>query len=227
MTREYIADLIDENGNLLQFTAFKEKFGIRGTFLDYWNLLAKIPNVWKEWIANNRPFCILNRFNVFCNEYVKQVIKDKKRSRRFYDVLKNASEIIRQNKWERELGEVSNYDRMKYNSVITELKEVALKDFQFKINNKILVTKYFLRRIGKIDENNCSYCNEHQETIFHLFIECAKIKQFWQQLKGWLSRNVNLTLNLDNKTSLFSYHNNNKLLSFIIVVAKQYIYKKR
>ena len=116
---------------------------------------------------------------------------------------------------------------MKYNSVITELKEVALKDFHYKINNKILVTKYFLHRIGKIDKNNCSYCYEHQETIFHLFIECAKVKQFWPQLKGWLNRNVNLTLNLDNKTILFSYHNNNKLLSYIMVVAKQYIYKTK
>ena len=94
---------------------------------------------------------------------------------------------------------MSNYDIMKYNSVITELKEVALKDSQFKINNKILVTKYFIHRIGTIDENNCSYCNEHQETIFHLFIECAKVKQFWKQLKGWLSRNVNLTLNPSRK----------------------------
>ena len=118
---------------------------------------------------------------------------------------------------------MSNYDIMKYNSVITELKEEALKDFQFKINNKILVTKYFIHRIGTTDENNCSYYNEHQETIFHLFIECAKVKQFWQQLKGWLSRNVNLILNLDNKTILFSYHNNNKLLSYIMVVGKLHI----
>ena len=84
------------------------------------------------------------------------------------------------------MGELSKYDIVHYNSVITELKEVALKDFQFQINNKILVTKYFLHRIGKIDENYCSYCHYHQETIFHLLIECVNVKNFWQQLTMWI-----------------------------------------
>ena len=86
--------------------------------------------------------------------------------------------MVGQNKWEEELGELSKYEIVYYSSVISELKEVALKDFQFKINNKILVTKYFLIKIENIDENYCSYCRDHQETIFHLFIE-----NFWQQLR--------------------------------------------
>ena len=53
-------------------------------------------------------------------------ISNKKGSRRFYDVLINASETVVQNKWEQESGELSKYEVVHYNSVITELEEVAL-----------------------------------------------------------------------------------------------------
>ena len=43
----------------------------------------------------------------------------------------------------------------------------------------------------------------------------------------WINRSANLTLNLDNNIIIFSYHNyNNKCLNYIMVFAKQYIYKK-
>ena len=67
-----MADLTNENGRLLQFEDLKQRFKIRGTFLDYQNLLAKISNEWKDWISNNRPFCILNKYYVSCNFYVQQ-----------------------------------------------------------------------------------------------------------------------------------------------------------
>ena len=96
-----------------------------------------------------------------------------------------------------------SYDIEHYNSVITELKKVALKDFQFKISNKILVIEYFLHIIGKNDENYYSYSHYIQETIFHLLIECVKVKNFWQQLRMWINGNANLTLKLDNNTIFF------------------------
>ena len=91
-------------------------------------------------------------------------------------------EVSIQNKCLREVGNLNENDFINYNKVLLDLKEVALKDFQFKINNKILVTKADLSRIGKIDNNQCSYCNQNIETIFRLFIECDKVKQFWQEL---------------------------------------------
>ena len=88
--------------------------------------------------------------------------------------------ITLENKWLREVGNLNENDFVNHNRVIKNLKEVTLQDFQFKITNKILVTKSFLHRIGKIDDNQCSYCNENMksETIHHLFVECDKIKQF-------------------------------------------------
>ena len=81
---------------------------------------------------------------------------------------------------------------------INDLSEVTLKDFQIKINNKILVTKTFLHEIRKVEDNLCSYCKREPETILHLFVECDKAKVFWQSLHIWLMQNVNKIIDLDN-----------------------------
>ena len=39
----YISDLIDENGNLYEFVTLKNRYGLKGTFLDYQSVLRKIP----------------------------------------------------------------------------------------------------------------------------------------------------------------------------------------
>ena len=47
-------------------------------FLDYQSLLRKIPNCWRDLLNENKQFGILNRFNVKCNMYVKETLKEKK-----------------------------------------------------------------------------------------------------------------------------------------------------
>ena len=195
--------------------------------MDYQALITKIPNRWKNIINENKPYCITNAFNTTCSIYTQNLIKDKKGCRRFYDTMVGASEIIFINKWEREIGYISNDELLGYNLVIKELKEVALKDFQFKITNKILVTKSFLHRIRKIDENQCSYCASQSETIVYLFTECEKVTRIWQQLRTWMYLRTNLNFDIDCKPTIFSCQNKNKLLSYISVLAKQYIYKNK
>ena len=77
-----------------------------------------------------------------------------------------ANEMTFENKWIREIGILNEYDFVNYNRAMKDLKEVILKDLQFIINNKILVTKSFLYRIGKEDNSQCSYCNQDTESIY-------------------------------------------------------------
>lgn len=44
----FISDLLDRNGNIYEFQTLKDIYGLRGTFLDYQALIAKIPNRWKN-----------------------------------------------------------------------------------------------------------------------------------------------------------------------------------
>ena len=133
---KFISDLLDRKSNIYEFQTSKDIYGLRGTFLDYQALIAKISNRWKNIINENKPFCITNAFNTLSSIYFQNVIKDKKGCRRFYDTMVGASELMIVNKWEREIGYISEEDLLSYNAAIKDLKEVALKDFQFKLQIK-------------------------------------------------------------------------------------------
>ena len=222
-----VSDLLDQNGNFHNFESFKIRYGVAGTFLDYQRLITKIPERWKVIIRDNRNVQITNLFNVTCSLYTKFLIKDKKGCRRFYDIMIRANETCLENKWVREIGVLNEYDFVNHNRALKDLKEVTLKDFQFKINNKILVTKSFLYRIGKVDENQCAYCNHDIESIYHLFVDCDRVKRFWQDLRQWLLSVANITLILEEKSILFSYQGKNQLVNYILKLAKHYIYKTK
>ena len=106
---------------------------------------------------------------------------------------------------------------------IRNIKEVKLKDFQFKINNHILVTKSFLFKINKTDNDRCSLCNREVEIIIHLFFHCSKVKEFWSALHNWLQVQANIAFDL--KIVLFSKQPEHKLLNHLLLLARYFIYK--
>ena len=65
-----------------------------------------------------------------------------------------------------------------YSKTLNSIKEVKLRDFQFKINNQILVTNTFLFKIKKKEINVCSYCNQDAESIAHLLFYCETVAKF-------------------------------------------------
>ena len=128
-------------------------------------------------------------------------------------------------KWMQEFGFIDTDEYKHYNKIISSVKEIKLKDFQFKVINKILVTKSFLYRINKTDNNICEYCNQQTETIYHLFVECEIVKQFWNELQLWLNTHSTLTLNLDGKQIIFSNQDRrNTIRNYLSIIAKHYIY---
>ena len=100
--------------------------------------------------------------------------------------------IQESSRWERDIGYISAAEIKAYNSIIPTLKEIRLRDFQYKITNKILVTKSFLYRIHKVDDNLCEYC--WQKTIFHLFVQCNQVRSFWRELDEWIFNSLGLRM---------------------------------
>ena len=158
-----ISDLIDEQGNIYSFDVLKDMYNLRGTFLDFRALVRRIPNDWKIKLNDNKIVSSINRYNVNCNLYVQLLIKDRRGCRRFYDLMVDANEMILNKKWDREIPNISAQDWKNYHSVIKSLKEVKFKDFQYKVNNNILVTKSFLNRINKTDNNLCDIVTDKQK----------------------------------------------------------------
>ena len=104
--------------------------------------------------------------------------------------------------------DISKEEKSQYNSALNDIKEVKLKDFQYKINNRILATNSFLYKINKIDSNRCSFCEQAIESIKHLFVDCPKVKEYWNTLKNWLQLNGNINLSITDKISYLLGHMN-------------------
>ena len=88
-----------------------------------------------------------------CNIYVQTLIKENKGCRRLYDIMIDANKPIIHNRWLNEVENISEKQWETYNHVIQSVSEVKLKDLQYKITNRILVTKSFLFKINKVDDS--------------------------------------------------------------------------
>ena len=57
-----------------------------------------------------------------------------------------------------------------------------LREFQFKILNKILYTNDLLYKVGKIKSSLCDFCQSDFETTEHLLFHCHFVKRFWNEM---------------------------------------------
>ena len=66
-------------------------------------------------------------------------------------------------------------------------KETKLKEFQFTLIHRTIVTKKELFRFGIKTDDECPYCGD-KDSIEHSFIECASTKLFTQNVLNWFNR---------------------------------------
>ena len=65
-------------------------------------------------------------------------------------------------------------------------KETKLKEFQFKLIHRIVVTKKELHRYGIKADDECLYCGE-KDSIDHTFLNCLLVKIFVNNLIDWFN----------------------------------------
>ena len=178
-----IVDLINEYGVFYDLISSKLCLMYEAQLiLDFQGVINRIPQVWKNLLNNNIQTCIDMKYNVICSKHVNLILKDKKGCKKIYEsFIKSKKDLP--NRWQRDLGDISKEEKSQYNSALNDIKEVKLKDFQYKINNRILATNSFLYKINKIDSNRCSFCEQTIESMKHLFVDCPKVKEFWNTLK--------------------------------------------
>ena len=158
----------------------------------------------------------------------KYCAKIKKGSRTIYDILVGNKDLTPPpRKWVNIIGNISENEWNSYNTMTKNIKEVKLQEFQFKGNNHILVTKSFLLKIKKVDNDRCSFCNQESETIIHVLFLCNKVKEFWVALQNWLRIQANIELELIAKNILFLKPSKKGLLNHILLLAKYFIYKTK
>ena len=65
-------------------------------------------------------------------------------------------------------------------------KSTKLITFNFKFLHRRISTNNFLKKIGLVDSEKCTFCDKETEKLAHLFWTCPKTQVFCTNFKVWL-----------------------------------------
>ena len=108
--------------------------------------------------------------------------------------------------------------------------DVRTRCFQFNLLHRIVYTNNLLYKMNFTNLNLCSFCEEAEESLEHLFFECKASQDFWKSVISWLNE-LDFGINeLDKIEIMLGYTTNTwfwTLLNHIIIICKQIIFYNR
>ncbi len=225
----FVNDLLDEKGNFLSLDNFISKYSIRTNFLEYGAVILNCIKKACHTLTKDKMESMQRPFRPFNFEIL---MLDNKGSRRMYDLL-ISSGIVKM-KFVEKWASYHNiiFDSKKWSIVFTlpfkSTLDTKLRWFQFRLTHRILGVNSFLAKIGKIDSNICTFCEDSEETIFHIFCECPIVLTFWGKIVQWIKQKLNITLVIDKEMQLFGILDyNTSALNLILLLCRFYIYKTK
>ena len=123
--------------------------------------------------------------------------KVQKGTKRYYDILvENKSKPKCCIKWNSVLSNNINWPKTFYK--IKKIHEVKLKWFQIRLVHRILATNVTLKRMKVTNNEKCTFCNTHNETIPYLFRSCDIVHRFWLMFETFVNEKcINMKLTED------------------------------
>ena len=109
--------------------------------------------------------------------------------------------------------------------------ESLLRSFQYKILNNILYLNEKLFKFKIIGSPLCPLCKTENESMLHLFRECAVTSNLLEQFKLWMSNIFFGKIHIDPQTIIIGAWNLKMpdfiLINHMILLFKRYIYLRR
>jgi len=220
----FVKDILDGDGTFLSFEQMRQKYQIRGTFLDFERVKRNIPT---EWISLLPIYFSTVGSSVPIPKLVKIILSPSKQT--IYKLLvksKLPALIKGHRKWEDTLGPEKNW-RHVHQSAMLATKSTYLRSLHYKIINRFLCTNRILQLMKLRETDECSFCHGEKETIAHMFTECTKIIPFWKCLQNWYQQISGEKIDLNTENILLGVHPQKKLQNLVILVAKALIYRSR
>ena len=108
--------------------------------------------------------------------------------------------------------------------------ETKLREFQFKILNRIVFTNEKLFCFGMAESDKCAFCQTEVESIEHLLFSCKISSVFWKHVLSWLRDNNIIVESLKEKDVIigkFDVGYDFLLESYFIAWEVLYLFTKR
>ena len=228
----FIADFFDHSGIVLSWNEFKLSKNIDDSLYFQWLQISNtIPNEWKRIICEDR-----GNSRLFCEFSSHLIIKakifpvDKLTSKMLYSiVVKARAEPPTSQRMFLSLFKINS---LPWKKIYTLPNRISIDSysrvFQYKILNNILYLNNKLHKIGFSDTPLCSYCNQHNETINHLFVECRVSKTLWNDIKSYFQDIITIP-DLDLQSAVLGFFNDDGDLALnnILLIFKLCLYRFR
>ena len=109
--------------------------------------------------------------------------------------------------------------------------ESYVRSFQYKVLNNILYTNAKLHKIGFRTDDLCTFCMAEPETLYHIFYQCPRVTQFWEDFESYWYLLSNQVVKLTLQNVLFGIISKQcpsiNLLNYLIIIRKLFLWDSR
>ena len=224
----FIRDLIGENGLLLTYEQFQEKYNARTNFVEFMGIRTSI----EAYIMRiHIQLGAESLFNCHWPFNVKLIMKSLKGSKDIYAALTCKTIVpTSQPKWE-QVFENTHLDwKLIYSIPAKCCHNTKMHWFQIRIVHRIIATNDLLLKMKLRQNNLCSFCNLDHEKIEHLFWHCHVVNQFWDSMEQWIFDKCHYMVNVNKHRAIFGIPSTSAAmqpLNYILILTRHYIYTCR
>ena len=224
----FVGDLLDTKGNFCTFNELKKNFKLDSVnILEYYKIKKFVQTFINKCGCSN----LAKPIGPGRSAHLNILLKSKSGASDMYKVLnKTDFQPKMKLKWSIELGQ--DIEESKWRQIFKVCfkfkSDASLTWFQYRILFRIIGVRKYLK-LTKIEEfSTCRLCTNNEETILHLFYNCIKTKDFWENISNWMRIKLKLPWFFDEEQVMFGYLSNGRngdQINLLILCAKWYIFQ--
>ena len=216
-----------ENRGVKSAIKLYQQYGVN--FVEYNSLIQAIPKEWRDYFCNLNVQQILP---VIPNNY-DNVVNKPGISSFIYKNINNTDDKImdKRSAWLVELQTAISIETFwgYFKSIYVTTNVNKYRSFQYRLMARGLVTNIKLHMWKIVDSPMCTFCKKELETVTHLLFECVNTGNILEYVCRYVNERFNKNISTNSTDIMFNTVCKRKacVCNFLILVAKQYVYKKR
>ena len=218
-----LANSVGNTGKLLTFTEFRNKYGIYMDFVTYSGLILSL----KKYIRKTK-IQVGDSSPLNTTVTLRTIHSITKGTNPYYNILndKDCNPTCCA-KWAKK-----SYCNVCWKSCflkIHKIDDIKLKWLQMRIVHRVIATNVVLKKMGIINCEQCTSCDEKDSTE-HFLWQCYFTRCFWRLLENLISTSCETACNIKITENLVLFGIDSTAITdrsfdLIILLAKQYLYR--
>ena len=224
-----IGDIIDPEGKLMTFEQIRAKYKFPLNILNYYT----VKKIVQKFVTKTE----LNLAKYFRRPYIpfhiNALIGHYTGSKSIYLRLQESCipKIKSIAKWESILHTEPSYSfwRVIYKNCFYSVDDNNYIWFQYRVLQRIIGVQEWLFKTKVSDNSDCRLCNEHTESIAHLFSECKTSNDLWENVASWIKAQTKETVIITKNMKILGCLEPLPCfwpLNFILLITRYYIFTR-